>query len=154
MLLGMVVAVVSMAGGLLLPRPQTVITLQPYAESSALQLGAAQNATAIEQTSGDSVDTEPQFATEGGAVSGSHIQHKKRRATHASHKKPARPPVTNLNTANSSQLQLLQGIGPAMAARIIEYRKTSGGFKTIEQVMDVKGIGPKKFGKIKLFLKV
>jgi competence protein ComEA len=41
-----------------------------------------------------------------------------------------------------------------MAQRIIEYRKANGGFKTIEQVMDVKGIGPKKFEKIKAYLRV
>jgi comEA protein len=55
----------------------------------------------------------------------------------------------NLNTASSDDLELLPGIGESTAEKIIEYRQTSGGFKEIEQLMNVKGIGAKKFSKLK-----
>jgi competence protein ComEA len=41
-----------------------------------------------------------------------------------------------------------------MALRIIEYRKEHGAFATVEQVMEVKGIGPRKFEKLKPYLKI
>ncbi len=55
----------------------------------------------------------------------------------------------NLNTATAADLQTLPGVGPAMAARILEYREKSGGFKKIEELMNVKGIGEKNFLKLK-----
>ena len=57
--------------------------------------------------------------------------------------------LVNINTANSELLQTLPGIGPKTAERIIEYRETTGRFKSIEGVQDVKGIGPKKYEKVK-----
>ncbi len=54
----------------------------------------------------------------------------------------------NLNTATVSQLQQLPGIGPKMAERIIAYRKQHGRFQHIQELMDVEGIGPKKFAKL------
>jgi competence protein ComEA len=54
----------------------------------------------------------------------------------------------NINTATAEQLDTLEGIGPAYAQKIIEYRTTSGGFKTIEEIKNVKGIGDKTFEKI------
>ena len=55
----------------------------------------------------------------------------------------------NLNTATVEQLQSLPGIGPAMAKSIIEHRTKIGKFSRIEEIMNVKGVGEKKFQKIK-----
>ena len=55
----------------------------------------------------------------------------------------------NINTADSEELQKLYRIGPALAERIIEYRNSFGNFVTIEEIMEVKGIGEKTFEKIK-----
>lgn len=55
----------------------------------------------------------------------------------------------NINTADLSQLDTLSGIGPAYAQRIIDYRVSKGGFKTLEELMNVKGIGQKTYDKFK-----
>lgn len=56
--------------------------------------------------------------------------------------------VINFNTAPASQLQLLPGIGPAMASRIITYRKQVGRIASCQDLNNVSGIGPKKLAKI------
>jgi competence protein ComEA len=61
---------------------------------------------------------------------------------------PAKPAL-NLNTATLEQLETLPGIGRKTAERILEYRTKSGGFKRIEDLMNVKGIGEKSFLKLK-----
>lgn len=55
----------------------------------------------------------------------------------------------NINTANEKELQTLPGIGPAMSARIIEYREANGDFKKVEDIKKVRGIGNTKFEKLK-----
>jgi len=55
----------------------------------------------------------------------------------------------NINTASSSQLDTLPGIGPTYAQRIIDYRQTHGGFKSIDEIKNVKGIGDKTFEKFR-----
>ncbi|HWB29911.1 MAG TPA: helix-hairpin-helix domain-containing protein [Vicinamibacterales bacterium] len=57
--------------------------------------------------------------------------------------------LVNLNSATSDELQKLPGVGPALAARILDYRQKNGGFKKIEDLMNVKGIGEKAFLKLK-----
>jgi len=58
-------------------------------------------------------------------------------------------PLMDLNSAPAAELDLLPGIGPALAQRIIEYRTKHGRFKTIEELKQVSGIGPKKFEAIR-----
>jgi comEA protein len=66
---------------------------------------------------------------------------------------PAAAPL-NLNTATVTELAKLPGIGPAVAARIVEHRQKNGGFKKIEELMNVKGIGEKTFLKLKSLVTV
>lgn len=55
----------------------------------------------------------------------------------------------NINKANSAQLQNLNGIGPTKAQEIIKYRKAHGGFKSVDELVNVKGIGPMTMKKLK-----
>jgi len=57
--------------------------------------------------------------------------------------------VVNLNTATASQIATLPGIGEKAAQLIVEYREKNGGFKKVEELMNVKGIGEKSFLKLK-----
>ncbi|MFH2124406.1 MAG: ComEA family DNA-binding protein [Pseudomonadota bacterium] len=50
--------------------------------------------------------------------------------------------AVNINTADQAALETLPGIGAAKATAIIEYRTAKGNFKTKEQLLEVKGIGP------------
>jgi comEA protein len=56
--------------------------------------------------------------------------------------------LVNINTADAGQLVNLPQIGPKMAQRILDYRKSSGGFKRVQDLMKVKGIGEKVFAKL------
>ena len=55
----------------------------------------------------------------------------------------------NINTATQGELDTLPGIGPSTAAKIIDYRKENGKFKSIEEIKEVSGIGDAKYEKIK-----
>ena len=62
---------------------------------------------------------------------------------------PEQSDKININTADVNELILLKGIGEKKAQRIIDYRQTNNGFKKIEDIMEVKGIGQKTYDSIK-----
>ena len=72
----------------------------------------------------------------------------------ASRAQAAPQPVVNLNTATVAQLETLPGVGVKLAERIVDYRTKNGGFKKIEDLMNVRGIGEKNFLKLKPFITV
>ncbi|PIU31817.1 MAG: hypothetical protein COT06_06080 [Syntrophobacteraceae bacterium CG07_land_8_20_14_0_80_61_8] len=61
----------------------------------------------------------------------------------------AQSSCVNINTATADQLQALPGIGPAIAAAIVQHRQQNGPFAAMDDLKKVKGIGDKKFEKIK-----
>ncbi len=61
---------------------------------------------------------------------------------------PAQTKV-DINAATAEQLTELPGVGETLAARIVEYRESSGGFQSPEELMNVKGIGEKSFLKLR-----
>ena len=66
---------------------------------------------------------------------------------------PAGGPV-DLNTATETQLETLPGIGPSFAAAIIRERERRGGFTSVDQLRDVRGIGEKRFAELKPLVSV
>lgn len=62
---------------------------------------------------------------------------------------PAAYAVVDINTANQAELETLNGIGPSKAQAIIEYRKKNGGFKTVEELDQVPGIGQATLNNLK-----
>lgn len=67
---------------------------------------------------------------------------------------PGEDKRVNLNTATLEELDALPGVGPSTAKNIIAYREAHGGFAAPEEIMNVKRIGEKTFGKLKEFIKV
>ena len=67
---------------------------------------------------------------------------------------PAQAALVDINTAGIEELDTLDGIGPAYAQRIVDYRTANGPFLTIEEIQNVKGIGEVTFSKIKDYITV
>ena len=60
----------------------------------------------------------------------------------------SQPPVS-LNTATAEQLDTLDGVGPATAQKILDWRRQHGGFRSIDDLGEVPGIGPKKLAALR-----
>jgi len=60
----------------------------------------------------------------------------------------------NLNTATADQLEAIPGIGPVLAQRIIEYRQTHGRFQSVDELLEVRGIGPKRLENMRPYVVV
>jgi comEA protein len=73
-------------------------------------------------------------------------------ASSATKKTPTQP--ININTATSAQLQLVPGIGPSTAEKILQMRKSYGAFKSVNDLMAIRGIGPKRLEKMRKYLTV
>lgn len=70
---------------------------------------------------------------------------------------PSRAPIhspLDINRANAGELESLPGIGTVLAQRVIAFRESVGRFHTIEDLRSVKGIGAKKFERLKSFVMV
>jgi competence protein ComEA len=62
--------------------------------------------------------------------------------------------TVNVNSASADQLALLPGVGPAVAARIVEHRTKNGAFAKTEDLMLVRGIGEKSFERMKPYVSI
>ena len=71
----------------------------------------------------------------------------------ANKKKPPVKPV-NINTASSEELQQVPGIGPATAQKILQMRKSYGPFKSVDDLLAIRGLGEKRLDKMRKYLTV
>ena len=62
--------------------------------------------------------------------------------------------TVNVNTASVAELQLLPGVGAARANALVELRKSRGGFKSLDELKDVKGIGDAGFDRMRPFVRL
>ena len=74
-------------------------------------------------------------------------------AAQAADPQPGLTGTVNVNTATEEELQLLPGIGAARAEALIELRKQRGGFKSLEQLKDVKGIGDASLERLRPYVR-
>ena len=60
--------------------------------------------------------------------------------------------MVSLNSASASDIEQLPGVGPVLAGRIVSWRQTHGAFRSVDQLQEVPGIGPKVFANLRDFI--
>lgn len=71
------------------------------------------------------------------------------RARDPGEREPAEIRPIDLNRASVAELDELPGVGPVLAGRIVEYRRLHGPFRAVEELLAVRGVGPKSFGRLR-----
>src|ERR1700751_2379728 len=72
-------------------------------------------------------------------------------AESGANKKPPLKPI-NINSASSDELQQVPGIGPSTAEKILQMRKSYGAFKSVDDLLAIRGLGPKRLEKMRRYL--
>lgn len=153
---GAVLALVVSIAGLMIPAPELVVTLSHHPEMNIVQDSAPTDGLLLEAQADSTAATSdpavalPEEKEDTSAVSPASFF--KPKATQP--KTPKKIPIVNLNTAGPKELDELPGVGPKLAQRILEYRRGVGKFQRVEELLGVKGVGPKNFAKMKPYLKV
>jgi competence protein ComEA len=125
--------------------PKTLAKLLPRLVS----FGVSWQADSLAIVSGSSQTSELKSASKADPTSSP-----EKKDRQASPSKTELTSIVNLNKASLDELCTLPGIGPVKAQSIIDYRKQSGGFTSVEEIVKVKGIGAKTFEKIRARLAI
>ncbi|MBY0313147.1 MAG: ComEA family DNA-binding protein [Phycisphaerales bacterium] len=107
-------------------------------------------------TPGERVVIQPAPPAKAATASATHEQPRQSPPTTAVSAAPATGirTLVNINTATQAELELLPGIGPALAGRIIEHRTLRGAFRRVEDLDAVKGIGPRMLERLRPLVSV
>lgn len=97
-------------------------------------------------TDGEQVQVPSKTQEQGTVATGS--ENGNGESKHKTGKKALLTGTVSLNSAKIEQLEMLPGVGPATAQRILDYRSSHGSFTSIEELRDVGGIGDKKYAQI------
>lgn len=133
-----VVLVIALAANitLLLIQGVSLRTLDTQSVSSAPVASATPN---TENESAPSSTGKPQEESSGNDQTNAHTQS---------------APLVNINTATQSDLETISGVGPVTAQRIIEYRQSNGFFTSVDDLLNVRGIGTKTLENMRPFVTV
>jgi competence protein ComEA len=94
------------------------------------------------------------FSAQGIYAIGGHAPARAASPPSARTKEELAPGSISINQADASELDRLPGVGPAIAQRIIDHRSQRGPFRTIDDLQQVKGIGPKKMAQIRPYVRL
>lgn len=149
--IGTMLILVILVGGVYILRPQYEQPNTATAQIQQLQqrINELEKLT-TSQSAPNEVKTETQVPSPDQQItSQSAASVSKSSAKAATHNSSTAPSMVNINTASSSELDSLPGIGPTYAQRIIDYRNQNNGFKSIDEIKNIKGIGDATFNKLK-----
>lgn len=113
-------------------------------EADLSQVNLAARATDGSQVIVPKVGQRAPISAPAAASVGSSVSSPTRSSSSRGRKQLPAPSSIAINSADSATLQQLPGVGPSTAQKILDYRSQNGGFKSVDELLNVKGIGPKK----------